>query len=200
MRSYDSATATYLGARQGIVSRLLVWVTARNRTSGDAETMGLWGGDDHQEFIIDGQPRLYYGAGSLVDVPPMVFEAGLVVRSHRASLSALTPEVQLLLRGYETRLAPVEIHRALFWPEDRQLVAAPHRVFSGWIDALSIKTPASNGTARAEVTLVSAARALTIGLPLKKSNEVQKLRGGDGLRKYIAISGSIETAWGEARG
>jgi hypothetical protein len=88
----------------------------------------------------------------------------------------------------------------MFSTETRQLVADPHRVFAGWIDELTIKTPAAGGRAVAEVALVSAARGLTVALPLKKSDEVQKLRAGDRFRKYQAISGTFETVWGEKRG
>lgn len=200
MRDYDLATSAYLAGRVGIVSRVLLWVTARNRTTGAAETMGLWTGEDHLDFTIDGQVRTYFGAGGLVDVPPLTFQSGLLVRRHRVTIGILTPEAQQLLRGYDARLGLVEIHRALFSTETRQLVADPHKVFTGWIDELTIKTPAAGGRAVAEVALVSAARGLTVALPLKKSDEVQKLRAGDRFRKYQAISGTFETVWGETRG
>lgn len=200
MRSYDSTTGTYLGSRGGVIARSLVWVEAKNRTSGATETMGLWTGDDHQEFVIGGQTRLYFGAGNLLQLEPITMQTGLVVRMHKVTLSPLSPEVALLLRGYEPRLAPVEIHRALFWPESRDLIAAPHRVFRGWIDEVTIPTPEIGGAAQAEVTLASAARALTIPLALKKSDETQRLRGDDRFRRYADVSGAVDVWWGEARG
>jgi len=126
-------------------------------------------------------------------------QTGLVVRMQRLTLSPLSPEVAQMLRGYDPRLAPVEIHRALFYPESRELVAEPRRVFKGWIDQAPITTPAIGGAAMAEVSLASAARALTIPLAAKKSDETQRRRGGDRFRRYADVSGQVEVWWGEAR-
>jgi hypothetical protein len=126
-------------------------------------------------------------------------QTGLVVRMQRLTLSPLSPEVAQMLRGYDPRLAPVEIHRALFYPESRELVAEPRRVFKGWIDQAPITTPEIGGAAMAEVSLASAARALTIPLAAKKSDETQRRRGDDRFRRYADVSGQVEVWWGEAR-
>jgi len=54
-------------------------------------------------------------------------------------LSPLTPEVALLLRGYDTRLALAEVHRGLLSLETGQLIAEPIRVFRGWVDEVKDK-------------------------------------------------------------
>ena len=204
MRSFPPATAACLASRGAIVSRTLIWIRARNRISGAEEALGLWNGDDHQNFRIDGETRLYTGAGGLVSVDPLTMQSGLVVRMHRVSLSPLAGEVEQAIRGYDPRLAPVEIHRALFAADTRDLIDAPRRVFRGWIDAVQITTPAAGGTARCDVTLASSARALTRTLGLKKSDESQKLRSGpqgsDRFARYGDISGAVAVSWGEKKG
>ncbi|PKP67336.1 MAG: hypothetical protein CVT86_01935, partial [Alphaproteobacteria bacterium HGW-Alphaproteobacteria-8] len=102
-------------------------------------------------------------------------------------------------RGYDARLAPVEIHRAFFAPASGELIEAPHRVFKGWIDAISLPTPEVGGQGAVEVTLASSARALTRPLALKKSDESQRRRSDDRLRRYTDISGSVDVYWGEAK-
>ncbi len=66
-----------------------------------------------------------------------------------------------LLRGYDARLAPAEVHRALLSLETGQLIAEPIRVFRGWVDEVKILTGEVGGTGEATVTLTSAARGLT---------------------------------------
>lgn len=199
MRTYDSATATHLASATGIMARLLIWIRAKDRGTGAEATLGLWNGDDHQDFTIGGVTRTYFGAGGLLGIEPIVYSTGVQVRMHRVSLSPLAPEVAQVIRGYEPRLAPVEIHRALFDPATLALVAEPHRVFKGWIDDVTITTPQLGGEASCDVTLASAARALTRTLPLKKSDESQKRRSGDRFRRYADISAAVDVFWGEAR-
>jgi hypothetical protein len=192
-------TGAYLAARDGIQARLLIWVRARNRATGAEEALGLWTGDDHQSFLIDGASRLYYGAGGVLGVEPITMQSGIVVRMHRITLAPTAPEVAVAIRGYDARLAPVEIHRAFFAPASGELIEAPHRVFKGWIDAISLPTPEVGGQGAVEVTLASSARALTRPLALKKSDESQRRRSDDRLRRYTDISGSVDVYWGEAK-
>lgn len=200
MRAYDGSTSAYLTAQAGMVARSLIWVVARNRTTGGSETMGLWTGDDHQDFVIGGVTRTYYGAGGVLTLEPITMSVGLAVRMQHLTLAPVAPEVETLIRGYDVRLAPVEIHRALFDPLTRALVAEPLRTFKGWIDSLTLPTPVVGGQAAIEVTLASSARALTRALALKQSDETLRLRApNDGFRRYAVMSGSVETVWGEHR-
>jgi len=199
MRLYDSATTSYLSTQIDIVAHGLLWVKARNRDTDETEDLGLWSGDDHQEFVIGGETRLYYGAGNLLNLDEITSQVGLTVRMQRFSLNALTPEVQQLLRGYDPRLAPIELHRALYWPETMNLVAEPHRLFKGYVDEAPISTPPKGGQAKAELVSGSSARSLTIPLALKKSDQTQRLRGGDRFRRYIDVSSQVDVWWGEKR-
>lgn len=196
MREYDATTAAWLASGQHVIARSLVWISARNRDTLATETIGFWTGDDHREFTINGSLRTYFGAGAALDVPAFVYQTGLDVRMHTISLAGVAPEVEQAIRGYEPRLAPVEVHRALFSPDTMNLVAEPHRVFRGTIDEISYPTPEIGGDAVVSVSVASASRTLTRTLTLMKSDNAQRLRGGDRFRRYADVSGAVEVKWG----
>jgi len=197
MRSYPPATAAAFGSRGGLVVRVLVWIVARNRTTGAQEAAGFWNGEEDRGFTIDGAQRVYTGAGGLLSVDPIVMRAGLSVQMQRLSLSGVSEAVEDVVRGYDVRLAPIEIHRALYHPETGALIDAPHRVFKGTVDEIELRTPEAGGTATVTVSAASSLRALTRGLALKKSHESQQLRQGDQFRRYADVSGRVTVWWGE---
>lgn len=200
MRILDTASAEYLSAHTGVASRHMVHVIGRNRDTDAQEALGLWQGDDHLTIAIGGVNRTYYGAGGLIGVEPIRAGIGLEVRMLQATLSPLTPEVALLLRGYDTRLSPAEVHRGLLSLETGQLIAEPIRVFRGWVDALKIRTGEVGGTGEATVTLASAARGLTRALTLTRSDtEMRRRNTGDRFRDYADIAGEVGVWWGEKR-
>lgn len=200
MRSFDTATATYLESAEGIVARLLIRIEARNRTTGAAEVMGLFtGADPEREFTAGGETRTWYGAGNVIEMSPITMQSGLEVRMRRLLLSHLTPEVAQLIRGYSARFAPVTVYRGFFDALNGTLIAEPHRVFKGFVDEIAIRTPEAGGTAEAELTMATTARLLTGTLPLKKSDASQSLRSGDRFRRYADVSGSVPVWWGERR-
>lgn len=199
MRTYDSATATYLAGQDSIVARVLLWITAKNRGTGAAQTIGLWNGDDHADFSIGGATRTYYGAGTVLQLPVISYVTGFGVQAHTVDLAPLAPEIITAIRVYEPRFAPVEVHRALFNAADMSLVAEPHRVFKGWIDAAPIQTPEIGSDGKVTLTLMSAARALTRSVAQMKSDATQQLRSGDRFRRWNTLSGAVDVAWGEIR-
>ena len=200
MRILDPTSAAYLAARTGVASRHMVHVIAKNRTTGALGALGLWQGDDHLTIAIGGINRTYYGAGTLIGVEPIRAGIGLEVRMLQLALSPLTPEVALMLRGYDARLAPAEIHRALLSLESGQLIAEPIRVFRGWVDEVKIRTGEVGGTNEATVTLASAARGLTRALTLTRSDaEMRRRNAGDRFREYTDVAGEVGVWWGEKR-
>lgn len=198
MFNYDPVTANYLAEGREICARALLWVKARNWETSAVEELGLWTGDDHRDFVIGGETRTYYGAGGVVNMDAITYEVGMNVRMHRVVLNPIAAEVVQLLRGYDVRLSRVEIHRALFDVETTALKAEPHRRYKGFIDEAPIYTPVKNGRARAEISIASSARAMTIPLVLKKSDETQQLRQGDRFRRYADIT-DAEVWWGDKR-
>lgn len=195
MRSLDPAVAAHRASRAATHAEILVWVSARNRGTGATEALGLWTGADHETFTIGGQARTYYGAGAVLDVPDIEAATGLEVRSYEIGLSAISPEVEMLLRGYDPRQAPVEMHRAEY-DTDGNLLAAPERIFKGWVDGTPIITPPVGGVAAASLRIVSNARMLTRYGAGTKSDEAQQRRSGDRFRRYGSIAGEVEVVWG----
>lgn len=199
MRIYSSVTSALMAARGPLHAHALIWIEARNRGTGATETIGFWTGDDHTVFVIGGQSRTYYGAGSTLSVDPIRRAAGLQVRTQRAALSGIAPETQMALRGYDTRHARVEIHRAMFDPLTLLLADEPHRLFRGHIDRLKIVTPAKGEAGKAEVELASAARALTTALSRKRSDASLRARSSaDAFRQYATQADAVETPWGRS--
>jgi len=204
MKSLSSAQLDYRQARAGVSCHGLLWITAKNRDTGEAESLGLWTGEDHKVFSIDSVGRTYYGAGSLLDIEDIVAEVGVQVRQLTVTLSCVSNEVLVAIKSYDARLAPVEIHRAEFDPETNQLIDAPLRVWKGWIDRIGETiSPADDSgvsTASVTLTLVSAARALTRTQPQKFSDASQRLRNpADGFFKYADVT-QADVWWGDQRG
>lgn len=196
MRSYTGPELAYLQTREGYHIRMLIWVSARNLASGLVESLGLWTGDQDQSFTIAGVPRAYIGAVVLA-VDPLVYQVGLGIRNQRVRLASTSPQVIDLINAYDLTLAPVEIHRAMFDTATMGLISEPRRVFKGFVDGTPQDIPAIGGSGGLEFNLKSAAFALTKTSPLKKSDPVQKKRGGDRLRRYQAVSGTVRSPWGE---
>jgi hypothetical protein len=198
MRDFDAATLAYLDSPAGCVVRQMVYIRARSVSTGVIEALGLWSGLDDLAITIDGEARTYSGAGSLLRPDPVVLSPGLDVRIHRVTLDAVSPEVEDLVKGYVTRFAPIEIHRALIDPETRLIVAPPVRVVRGWIDSIVFPEGAIDGNPACEIDIARATRALTRPLSAVKSNAAQSRRGGDPFRKYGDISGAVPVYWGES--
>lgn len=195
------AEISHVQARNGVRPRLLVWIVAKNRSTGLPEPAGFWNGDDDQAFTVGGASRTYHGAGGLMGMDDLVIEGGLKVRRMGIWLSTAAQEVIDAVNGYDTRLAPVEVHRVLTDPLSHLPIANPHRVWKGWVDGAPRVTPAKGlGSGRITLTVVSAAMALTRGLTAKYSDAAMRLRGGDDrIARYADVSGVVPVYWGEQR-
>lgn len=200
MRDRSPAVTAHYQARKGRLARLLIWIAAKDRSTGETETLGLWTGDDHATFSIGGEDRLYYGAGPIIEIDPLQVQTGLRVRAQRITLSGVDPAVQSAILQYEPRLAPVEMHIADFDPLTGALLAEPERRFKGIINGTPITTPEEGGDARIVVELLSAAARLRIPSAIKKSDESLQARApGDRLRRHTDVTGLVDCYWGEAR-
>jgi hypothetical protein len=198
MRTLPAPLATFLAARPDALNvKALIWITARNRTTGLPETLGLWNGFDNQAFDIGGTIRNYFAIGSLLGLDRITYGSGLQVRMHTFSLSAISPEVEQAVRGYDARLAPVEVHGVVFDPVTNTMVGTPWLTLRGWVDEVEIRTSAAGGEGGIDLRVASAARALTRTLSLKRGDSSQQLRSGDRFRRYAEISGTASVAWGE---
>ncbi len=199
MRIYDSATQAQFTTRGALVSHRLVWIKARQIGTETVEAMGLWSGEDDISLTLEGELRTYQGAGGLLQAEPITAAAGLAVRVHQLHLAAIAPEVEDLVKGYDTRFAPVEVHRALIDPTTREIQGTPHRVFRGFLNNLDFPEAEPDAAPIATLEVVSETRALTRTLATKKSDESHQARGGDMFRRYGDISGVVPVYWGELR-
>ena len=191
---------SYSAISRGAVSHdILIWIKARDRSTGLPETMGLWTGSENLSFTIDGEVRTYQGAGQLLNIPPIKSRIGLTVQMQTVGLAAVSPEVETAIRLYDSRLAPVEIHVARFDPETNALLGVD-RVYKGSIDKAPITTPAKNGNnGGVSLSLASGARALTRRLTTKRSDESQRRRSDDRFFRFADVAGKVERFWGTQR-
>ena len=200
MRSLTPEEVNEISKRGPIISHVLIQFIAKNRATNAAERLGLWTGDDHQDFTADGETDTYYGAGSIISLSDMENAIGTDVRKYKVTVSNLTPEVQTLIRTYELRGAKVKIFTLMFSPESGLPVTIPRRRFKGWVDRAPITTGAKGGTSSATLELASVSRNLTRTLGARRSNENQKLRNNsDTFLQYISVSGKIQIPWGTGK-
>lgn len=197
MNDFDIPTNDALAERQGTLAHGMIWVVARNRETGAPEGIGLWQGDDHRSFAIDGVDRMYFGAGAVISIPPVQAAIGLQVRQYRVTLPPFLPEVRTALRAYDPRGARVEVHSVALNPETGEPLGPPRRFIKGRLmqapDSLGPKGSASS----VELVIASAARGLTRSLPLLRTNDaLLQRRAGERGREYSDVAGDWQVPWG----
>jgi hypothetical protein len=199
MRTFDPATLAYLQAPSGKEVRVLAYVWARRRSDDVIEGMGLWNGEQDRVFSIRGSARTYFRAAGLMSMDEIIMTPGTDAAMTQFVLSPIDPAVKAMIGMYDLRFAPVELHRALFWPDTGALVAEPHRVLKGWIDGTPDETGEVGESAELTIRLSSANQILTRTLPFKKSDSaLRAARSNDAFRQYTDV-GSVITPWGEKR-
>jgi len=196
----SSEIIAFLAQRRGHIAHWLLWVTAKNRTTGAPEASGFWTGDDDATFTVGGVTRSYFGAGGVFMPDPIIYEAGLNIQTQNIPIGPVAGEVAQLLRTHDPRLAPADLYLAVFDPLDNTLIGTA-RAFKGWVDSAPISESGdpNNSAVTCNMTLVSSVRAGTRKLTLKKSDAAQQTRSGDRGRRYGTVSGSVPVWWGEER-
>lgn len=197
MRDYGTAIGNHLADLSGVEPRHLVWIEAKNRSTGATEAVGFWNGLDDRDFTIGGVARTYTGAGALLQVGGITGAVGLDVRMHQIGLSGVPQEVLDLIHLYDARLAPIEVHKVFFDPVKGVQIGTPQRVLKGWVDEMDVPRPVDGMLGKVMQAVASAARALTRKLTTKKSDEAQRrISATDDFRKYASISGAVGVFWG----
>lgn len=199
MSDLSSTEQTYNEARHGQDRNNLIWLRARNRETGATEEIGFWDGKYDTTFVIDGQARPYFGAGAALDIDDIPGGVGLDVRYVDVRLGVV-PEVELAIRGYDPRFAPVEIHTAAFDLVSGNLLTTPRRVFKGQVNETPISKGGEGGEAVIRAHLASTARLLTRVLSLFRSDsELRRRNPDDRFREHVSTSGLRVVPWGERR-
>lgn len=203
MRTVDTATydAMVEAPDKGLTPRNLVWFVARSLDGLSTQPFGFWNElDTATVSVLRGdtgttENRVYEGDGSLLDISPIVLTSDLTVQSVTISLSQIHASVQNMVRGYDIRSAPVEIHRILFDPQTNQPVASAISRFMGKVDKAPIGTPTPGQEGSIPITCRSILSELTRTNPAKKSDEHQKTRSGDRFRQYSGVA-DVPVFWG----
>jgi len=204
MFSLDSAEITAL--QQPVIdSRNFVWITAKDRDTGDPQTFGFWSdggpftGNVRDALTGSTVSRTFQGGG-LVSVGAIPRSIGLAVRRVEVVLSAIDETAEEAFRAYSLRQAPIQIYRGLFTPGTFKQVAAAKPVFVGFVDEQPIITPAEGGASKATLRCTSHTVELTKKNPDVRSHESQQRRApGDDFYKDVNTVGEWEVPWGENR-
>lgn len=197
MPDLDTAQTQQLAERRGTNSHVLLWIVGKNRTTGTPESIGVWTGDDHQFFDIGAESRLYYGAGNVIEVPPVKAGIGLAVRSHRIILPPMTDEVRQALLIYEPRQAKCEVHVQPFNIDGTSPLGARIRMIKGVLNKAPEDIGGKGAASRTALTIVSNARRLTFGVPLLRTNaELRRRNADDRGREYSDVAGEWVVPWG----
>ncbi|MFN9368625.1 MAG: hypothetical protein ACK6CT_07625 [Planctomycetia bacterium] len=195
--TWSVAAQNHLLARSGVAPRWLLWIGAKQLTTLAAAPVGLWSGADDLTFTIAGQSRVYNGALSRFDVDPISYSTGLDVRTQNVTIAANSPEVADVVRGFVVRLAPVELHLALFDPASDALIDEPEPMWRGFLNASPITTAASGGTETVTFGIVSRSRVMALPGPgLKKTDaSIRRRNANEEFRQYGSIAKEITTKW-----
>lgn len=196
MRATAPALTAHRNTRRSVHAEYLVWIEARNRANpAIIEAAGLWTGSEPRSFTTDGVVRTFTGT-SVLQIPAFADEAGIRVRRLDVTLAGVSEAAEAAFRLYDTYNAPVLIWRAEF-DMNRNLIAAPERVWRGRIESAPITTAAYGDGCDIRMTLVSDAWRLTVCPPLTKSAAAQAARGDQG-RRYSNVHDAGVT-WGETQ-
>lgn len=184
--------------RTDLTPHWALWVIARDMATGAPFPVGYWTVDDATTLTVEGQARVYHGAGAALSSEPLTYQLGAVVQTQRVSLGPLAAEARRVLRGYDTRQAPAELHLVMLDPLGA--VTSVERAFKGVFDQFDIPESAidehGNSTVTCDVELVSDARLLTRTLSLKQSDASQRLRNpNDRFRQYSDVAGEVKVNW-----
>jgi hypothetical protein len=181
MKTYNAALQNAL-AQGVVVPRDFIWITARDRATGDPRPYGFWSGGESVsapiEDIVTGAvgARIFDGAGGLVSMGPVSMVAGLQVQTATLNLSQIDAAAQQVVRGYDAQRAPVEVYRGYLDPVSNLLVAPAQGRFYGFVDDAQIETPEENGEGLIQMVLAGFEQELTRSNSARRSDPDQRLR------------------------
>lgn len=197
VRILDVGTQAAIRDRRQVVIRNFVLVSKGE---------DIWGftdfGEDVTLNVIDAvtgssTSRAFAGDNSpILSIDPIPMKIGLEVNTIEVVLNALQPAVADMLRGADIRNGVVQIHRGYLDPQSMLLVATPRPRFLGRVNEAPIQAGAVGQPGTGTLRVVGATRELSRTNPAKRSDEQQRLRGGDRLRRYGGIT-SWDYWWGE---
>lgn len=206
MRSISTENQAALSER-ALVARDFLWFVARDRVTGDPVTVGFWSDiESVSAFVLDPDTLLpvnrnYYGAGGLITIDDIPAVSIVQVQDVHIRMSQLDEMVAQAIRLYDIKQARVEIHRGLFDPVSRNLVAPAIVRFVGFVNLVEVHTPSENEDGSVDITCVSHTQELMRSNPATRSHEDQKLRAtGDTFFVDAAVVPGWDLDWGAVKG
>lgn len=202
MKIYNSAFAASLtAARDGQIAPVyFLYVQAKDRDTGGTQPVGIWSGDEDITINVEAPDgttvsRTYYG-GCNLDIPDGIpYVADLTDNPVRVSISQIADTDQILVRGYDVRLAYCEIH-VTTWTGGT-LTSVPQLQWVGIVDEAPISTPAAGSEGNISFSIRSEIMSqLTLTNPAKSSDSHQKRRRStDQFCKYSGTVKSWNIQW-----
>lgn len=202
MRTLDANIVAALAAGR-LVRRNMIWVTAKERDTGNPHSRGFWGDVETVDIpVVDGltgatATRTFEAAGGLIEIGAVPLTSDLSIRSVDVVVSPLNDAADQYVRGYDLRMAPIQIYRAIFDPDTHELVADADARFVGFVETAPVETPEEGGEARVTLNCVSHAVELTRSNPDVRSDESQKRRSGDRIFQYVGTMAQRTIYWGD---
>lgn len=147
------------------------------------------------------EDRPFYGTFGLVAVGDIPRVSNATVQTVPVLMSLIDPVIEAMIRGHDLKQARIEIHRGLFDPATRRMVDAAYLRFVGFVDEVTIPTPAEGDEAAATLTCNSHSQEMTRSNPDTRSHESQILRSPtDNFFQDAATVGDWELFWGRKSG
>lgn len=204
MRSVPPTFVNFLtnAPRNGLITQEMVSIKARHRTTGVEEWFCFYTGLDTYAFnVVSGETgtlvsRTFAGDGSVLQIGKSVRRSGLEYKNKTVTLSMLHPTVELMVRGYDLRMAPIEFHIGVLDPASRLFADDPQVDWQGFINEPNSVRPAPGSEGGVTFSCLSHSVELTYINPLMRAHEIQSQRSGDGLYKYLTIMPEVTLPWG----
>lgn len=206
MRQISTENQIALNQRELII-RDFLYITARDRETQEPVNVGFWSDIENiSAFVLDPDTllpvnRLYYGAGSLIEISDIPSVSVIQVQDINIRMSQLDEIVEEAVRLYDIKQARVEIHRGLLDPDSRNLIAPAMIRFDGFVNSLTITTGSENTEGNVVLTCTSHTQELTRSNPATRSHEDQKTRNdSDNFFIDAAVVSEWQLDWGEVKG
>ncbi len=188
-----------------LIYRDFIWLVARTRETGDPVEFGVW--SDVGTFECDmidpytggTVTRSFFPAGQSIEIPDIPLAQGLAVQPIEIRLNQVNEAINDFIRTYDCKQANIQIHRGMFDPDSRELVAPAVPRFNGFVDLLPVTTPAENSDGDVTVQAVPNSQELTRANSDTRSDASQRLREGtDNILQDVAVVADWQDFWGRA--
>lgn len=190
-------------AADGQITRDFLWVTVRDRSTGNPVEYGFWSGSgtltadvlDPKLGVVN---RTFEGAGSFIETSSVTAVHGFVVQAVQIRMSQMSVGAQTLFRTYDLKLAPLTLYRGQLDPVSRLMPNRALARFTGHVDQAAVPTPSEGQEDAMTVTAVSISNELTRTSTATRSDADQKLRAAnDGFYRHAPTVGTWKMFWGQ---